>query len=54
MEKMPYCDEVKNDLNFIENPVPTLIGASIFGLISFRLMIYLFIVFLHPKINSLS
>jgi len=27
MEKMPYYDEVKNDLNFIENPVPTLIGA---------------------------
>lgn len=51
---MPYYDDLKNELDFIENPVPTLIGGSIFGLISFRLMIYLFMIFWNPKINSQS
>ncbi|MDH3313697.1 MAG: hypothetical protein OEM28_11205 [Nitrosopumilus sp.] len=52
MENIPYYNEIKNRINFFDNPIPTMIAGGAFGLISFYLTFYIFTVFLNPKTNS--
>ena len=54
MESIPYYNEIKNRINFFDNPIPTMIACDAFGLISFYLTFYIFTVFLNLKTNSQS
>lgn len=50
LEKLPNYNEMKKSIKFLDNHMPSMITAGVFGLISFLLTCYLFIVFLNPNI----
>jgi hypothetical protein len=52
IEKFSSYNEIKNEIKFLDNPIPTMVAGGAFGLISFNLTFYLLTVFLNPKINS--
>lgn len=49
LEKLPNYNEIKKSIKFLDNPKPSMIATGIFGLISFLLTCYLFIVFLNQR-----
>jgi len=42
MKNIPYYNEIKNKIKFLDNPIPTMVAGGAFGLISFYLTFYLF------------